>query len=228
MAIRAITIDYAGTIVRERHDVMMEVCRRIAESSARMILPADAARILWQFTHEFYSRDYTKTPFVSLRQIEEESIRQTLRALDSRADVRELTELMDTSSLRPEVFSDARAFFISLPMPAVVVTNADRAKLDQELSLAQLGHLPILCSEDAGAYKPRREIFEAALKMLDLPAQEVLHIGDSLTYDIAAAKACGMKTAWLNRARKPLTGNIRPDAVLPNLMELKKMMGRKG
>jgi len=228
MAIRALTIDLSGTIVREDHDVMMTLCRAIAESSSRMLVPADAAKYLWEYTHEYYLRDYRAQTFVSARRLEEEALRQTLRAADSSGDFRAFSEIMRGASGKPELFPDARAFFIQLPLPCLIVTNGDRKDLESTLAQAHLSHVPFVCSEDVGAYKPRPEIFGAAVQMLNLRAEEVLHIGDSLIYDVEPAQALGMKTAWLNRTRKPLSGGIRPDVVINNLMDLKKLMHQDG
>jgi putative hydrolase of the HAD superfamily len=45
---------------------------------------------------------------------------------------------------------------------------------------------------DAGAAKPERAIFEACLARLDLPAGQVLYVGDHATLDLAAAREVGM------------------------------------
>ena len=58
-----------------------------------------------------------------------------------------------------------------------------------------LHHLFI--SEEIGAAKPSPLFFEACLAALaPLQPDEVLMIGDSLTADIAGAKACGIRTCW--------------------------------
>lgn len=225
MAIRAITLDFGGTLVREDNAVMMEVCRRIAETAGRLCLPQDAARILWEKAHAFYTRDYADGSFVNLRAVEEEALRQTLRAVGSAADARELADLMNASTAKPELFPDVQLFFMKLPLPVLILTNGDRAPLEAALTYTNLPSTPILCSEDVSCYKPRKEIFEAALRILNLPAEDVLHVGDSLVYDVAGAAAAGMKTAWVNRGRKPLTGDARPDVILSGLAELKRMMG---
>ncbi len=225
MAIRAITLDFGGTLVREDNAVMMEVCRRISETANRLCLPQDAAKILWEKANAFYLQPYTESTFVPLRTVEEDALRQTIRAVDSSADAAELAEMMSLSASKPEVFPDTRLFFIKLPLPVLILTNADRQPLENAIAQANLPAAPILCSEDVSCYKPRKEIFEAALRILNLPAQDVLHVGDSLIYDVEGAAAAGMKTAWINRNRRPFTGKVQPDVILPGLVELKRMMG---
>ena len=50
-----------------------------------------------------------------------------------------------------------------------------------------------------GWRKPRREIFEAVARALDVDPREILHVGDNLDADVAGAAAAGMRTAWLTR-----------------------------
>ena len=54
-------------------------------------------------------------------------------------------------------------------------------------------------SEEVGASKPDRKIFDVTLDRLELEVNEVVMVGDSLTSDIAGALAVGMNCVWLNR-----------------------------
>lgn len=75
-------------------------------------------------------------------------------------------------------------------------------------------------SEDARSYKPRPEIFLRALELMDVKPEEVLHVGDSLSSDVAGAKRLGIKTCWLNRNRKNNPGNNKADIECYSLLEL--------
>lgn len=55
-------------------------------------------------------------------------------------------------------------------------------------------------SKRLGIFKPDRRIFEAALKVLDLPHNCVAMVGDSLHKDCAPARDLGMHTIWLRGA----------------------------
>lgn len=75
----------------------------------------------------------------------------------------------------------------------------------------------VFTSEDALSYKPRKELFEYALKQTGLKADEVLHIGDSLSSDMKGAGALGIKAVWVNRNGKPVPDNV---TAVSNLMEI--------
>jgi 2-haloacid dehalogenase/putative hydrolase of the HAD superfamily len=71
------------------------------------------------------------------------------------------------------------------------VSNIDRADLDAALAHHELaGYFThLVTSQDARAYKPRPEMFTTALGLLRLGPHEVIHVGDSLTSDVAGAAA---------------------------------------
>ena len=52
-------------------------------------------------------------------------------------------------------------------------------------------------SKHVRVFKPDERIFTAALKMLDLPHNQVAMVGDSLHKDCAPARKLGMRSVWL-------------------------------
>ncbi|MBK7951719.1 MAG: HAD family hydrolase [Deltaproteobacteria bacterium] len=104
--------------------------------------------------------------------------------------------------------------------------------------LGDAGFVPhlrsIVISEEVGIRKPRPEIFEAAAAGLDLEPREILHVGDSLSADVAGASAFGMKTVWLTRRIREPEAELarhrgpRPDFALDDLRDLPVLMARFG
>jgi putative hydrolase of the HAD superfamily len=62
----------------------------------------------------------------------------------------------------------------------------------------------IFISSELGADKPDPEIFRRALKIMQLNADEVLHVGDDPERDWKAAKAAGLLVFRLDRPRNSL------------------------
>lgn len=62
--------------------------------------------------------------------------------------------------------------------------------------------------KDARAYKPRAELFNLALKKCGFSADEVIHIGDSISSDVKGASSIGIKPLWLNRFGKELPEGV--------------------
>jgi putative hydrolase of the HAD superfamily len=53
-----------------------------------------------------------------------------------------------------------------------------------------------------------------------------VHVGDGLDTDVAGAQACGMKAVWINRAGIALPDGYAPDAELPSLTGLRRLIPR--
>jgi putative hydrolase of the HAD superfamily len=72
--------------------------------------------------------------------------------------------------------------------------NADLARIG-------LGHVfsVSLNAGQIGAAKPQRRCFERLAQELLLPAGAIAYVGDDPQLDVAAARAAGLRTVWMNR-----------------------------
>ncbi len=95
-----------------------------------------------------------------------------------------------------------------------VVTNgltiAQRRKYD--LMQMQDWSQCYLISEELGISKPDRAIFQQALASLNLPASEILMVGDSLTSDYQGALNMQMDFCWVNKNQLDLSEGYQPPA----------------
>jgi len=83
----------------------------------------------------------------------------------------------------------------------------------------------IIISEEVGAAKPERAIFDAAFRRMGNPNKHVvLLIGDNLTSDIAGGNAYGIDTCWFNPAGQPRTGDIPVTYEIRRLTDLLEML----
>jgi putative hydrolase of the HAD superfamily len=57
----------------------------------------------------------------------------------------------------------------------------------------------IVVSREVRASKPARAIFQHAVRKLGLPAEAILHVGDSLSMDVRGARAAGLSVLLLKR-----------------------------
>jgi putative hydrolase of the HAD superfamily len=86
-----------------------------------------------------------------------------------------------------------------------IVSNFDgrlRVILERLGTSKYFGH--VFVSSEIGADKPDPEIFRRALKFLNLPPAEVLHIGDDPERDWTAATAAGLPIFKLDREKNSL------------------------
>jgi len=64
----------------------------------------------------------------------------------------------------------------------------------------------------AGAAKPDARIFAHLLRTADVPAIEVLHVGDDPLADVVGATQAGMQAVWLNRDARRWPAQFAPPA----------------
>jgi 2-haloacid dehalogenase len=84
----------------------------------------------------------------------------------------------------------------------------------------------LIISEEVGAAKPDRAIFDAAIAHMGHPPRSaVLMIGDSLTADIQGAIQYGLDTCWYNPARQPRPPALEITYEITRLSELIGLLG---
>ncbi len=73
----------------------------------------------------------------------------------------------------------------------------------------------------AGAAKPARPIFDAAVEVGGASRGETVHVGDHPLYDVHGAREAGLRTVWVNRTRAEWPAEYEtPDAEVHNVGEL--------
>ena len=88
----------------------------------------------------------------------------------------------------------------------------------------------VVISDEIGYRKPRVEIFEAVLDELAVECHQVLHVGDSLSADVAGAAAMGIRSVWITRRVKDPEKVLekhegpRPDYQIEDLAELEGIL----
>ncbi len=83
-----------------------------------------------------------------------------------------------------------------------------------------------LGTEEIGALKPSPISFLKLADALEIPAEQVLFVGNSHKYDVKGAKAAGMKAAWFSPRIKTLLGRKSKLAEITfrNYRQLRKIL----
>jgi 2-haloacid dehalogenase len=105
------------------------------------------------------------------------------------------------------------------------------SNIDDDLFAASAAKLAdpfdfVITAQQARCYKPGLAIFNLAMERIGLPANSILHVGQSIYHDVIAAQSLGLATVWINRpsprpdagAAKAATG--KPDMEFKNLTSL--------
>jgi HAD superfamily hydrolase (TIGR01662 family) len=108
-----------------------------------------------------------------------------------------------------------------------IITNSFHPAALRDVELDEHGLLEFfpdcrITAADAGYLKPHPEIFELALRKLDVTADETVFVGDNAVADIAGAQGAGMRAILRRKVdRLPVTsGLVVPDATITSLLEL--------
>lgn len=195
--IKAIFLDFYGTVVHEDSAIVKEVAKKIfITGNAKK--QSDINAYWWNcFQNEFQKSNGES--FKTQRELELISLQNTIRHFNSNEDASELSDLLFEFWIKPTIFEDSKTFFNLCPVPIIMVSNIDTDDITKALTYHNLQPYGIVTSEEARAYKPQTDMFRYALRKYDLKADEVVHIGDSVTSDIIGAKAAGIDSVWLNR-----------------------------
>jgi 2-haloalkanoic acid dehalogenase type II len=223
MAIKALLIDFYGTLVRENDGLIRDLARRICETSPLVVTQSDVAHFWWETMTTLF-REHSGSNWRNLIGLEELALQEVAQRFESHIDVSEALDEIVFSWQRPELFSDARQFLSRLPLPTCIVANSDNDTMATAISNAQLDGQVVVTSEAAQSYKPDLGLFFHALTVMGVKPAEALFVGDSIYYDMQPAQKTGMFTAWINRTGRPLGARCLPDVTCDNLQQLRSMI----
>jgi len=214
MAVRAITFDAYGTLIR--NESLRLIAQRIVADHRLPVRIAD----VFETWIDLYFEATQQTPFRRLREIQHTILSHVLHRLGVDAAAGPYVDLFFELTTKVELYPEVPGVLGALGgRRAAILSNADH-----EHVAAWTFPLPVefvLVSEDVGAYKPDRRVFQRAVERFGLEPHEVLHVGDSDVDDVSGAKAAGLPVAWVNRAGRRRRPDVpAPDFEIADLTEL--------
>ncbi|MFZ0549325.1 MAG: HAD family hydrolase [Steroidobacteraceae bacterium] len=95
--------------------------------------------------------------------------------------------------------------------------------------LALIGLAPLfsvsLNARQIGVAKPHPRCFEQLARDLRMHVQNILYVGDDPLLDVEAARAAGLRTAWMNRSQAPWPPELEPaDADVADCLQLAQLL----
>lgn len=124
------------------------------------------------------------------------------------------------------LFDDVPERFTSLKrarIPLALITNGASDTQRDKLRVLGMEHWfdVVVIAGEVGIAKPDASAFGLALNKLSVERENVWHVGDSLTTDVAGAKAAGLTAVWLNRSGLVRSeGDPEPDVEIRSLSNL--------
>ncbi|MGC4107379.1 MAG: HAD-IA family hydrolase [Thermomicrobiales bacterium] len=222
---RGILLDFYGTLVHEDDEVIAAICEAVRLSIPDGREEVSAGQIgarWWVHFREGYATARGET-FVLQRDLARRSLIAAAADVGAEIDPDALLATQFAHWAAPPVFPETHIFLDELRvmgLPVCIVSNIDRRDIEMAMAVHGIVADCVLTSEDVRSYKPNPELFLAGLQALGLRSDEVLHVGDSRSSDVAGAVALGIPVAWVNRSGKVASGEPTADVDVNDLLAL--------
>ena len=213
--IKAVFTDYTGTMVKEDEPNTRELLGYFMTHSD-IKDPAQALKIVWGKVKEIEAVSFGDA-FAAIDERTDRILSYLVENCGLKGDLKYMHEIWSRIWVHAPLFEDVKPFFERTKLPIYVLSNDDMCYLEESMKLKDLKPAGIISSEMARACKPNRAIFEKALETAGVSADEVVHIGDSITSDVEPAKKMGITPIYLSRKEGTLIDGVR---VIRSLEEL--------
>ncbi|MBT2785521.1 MULTISPECIES: haloacid dehalogenase type II [unclassified Halomonas] len=228
---KAIVFDVFGTIVDWRSSLINQF--RALEKELGIELPGEALTDQWR-QHYASSMDRVRKgeiPWTGLDDLHRESLVKLLKqhgiTLDE-ATIDRVNHFWHQLDPWPDVQRGLQQL-----KEHYIIATLTNGNLSLMVDVARYAKLPwdmVFCAELFQHYKPDPEVYLGACRLLRLPPEEVM-LCAAHNYDLGAARALGMKTAFIPRRteygpeqRKDLAAEQAWDVVAEDLVALSKSL----
>ena len=158
------------------------------------------------------------------RRLGDKAIRQEVAALAEQLS----EDFLNMTTARFSLLEGAEELvrYLAQKYPLTVVTNGfvevQYEKFDKSGLRDCFAH--IVLSEEVGCQKPNPRIFEEALRMNGLQAEDVVMIGDSWNSDIQGAINAGIDQIWIRKSKDPLPEGQSATYLVQSLSEVMEIL----
>lgn len=205
--IKAIFMDYYGTVAHESGPIALKVVKRIFENSN-----AESIEEVFGYWWKTYRKNLMYANgenFRTQHDVALDNFKQLLEHFHSLENPERLLEKMEEHWCTTAIYEDAKRFMDEVKLPIYFVTNSDDKYIYKSMEKHNLHPEGIITSEKAKFSKPRKEIFLYALKMTGFKPKEVIHVGDSVQGDVICPESVGITAILLNREGKSAPKGIK-------------------
>lgn len=212
---KAVFIDYTGTMVQEDEPYTRELLGYfIAHSDLKD--PKEILKVVWGKVKEFEAESFGDT-FSGVDDRTDRILDYCVKNCGLKGDLKYMHEVWSKIWVHAPLFDDVKDFFERTKLPIYVLSNDDLCYIKESMELKGLKPAGIISADMARACKPSRAIFEKALEVAGVSADEVVHIGDSMVSDVEPAKKLGITPIYLSRKGDAEVEGVR---VISSLDEL--------
>ena len=216
--IKAIIFDAYGTLISTGNG-SVEAAEKILALNNRTDIDPNEFYARWKASHRKHIDGLDC--FVKEEKIFENDLRELYNLYSINSDYKKDVQIMLDTLGKRKAFPEAREVIEQLSKKYVVSigSTTDTAPLLSDINNNHLNVTKIFTSESLRVYKPHKNFYEKILDELNLNADEVLFVGDSLIDDVEGPQNAGIRTCWVNR-KGGTAGEAHPDFEINDLREL--------
>lgn len=212
--VKAVFIDYTGTIITEGGKDAEELVYRVCKNSD-MKNPHEFLNYWWGMIKEYEER-FEGPAYITEDEIVDKILERCTEEIHLHENLGELHALCQRFWMYAPLYDDVKGFFKECPYPVYVLSNNGEEYITEAMKVNGISPAGIVTADMVRAYKPHPALFKKALEVSGCAADEVVHIGDSVVSDVNGAKAVGIRPILLDRKGKHGTIDV---PVARNLLE---------
>ena len=196
---KAIFLDYTGTMVMEDEPYTREILAYfMAHSDLKD--PKEVLKVVWTKVKELENESFGEN-FIKNDEKVDMILDYCVKNHNLNGDLKYIHDIWRKVWVYAPLFDDVLPFFERSTLPIYIISNDDLCYLEESMKIKGLNPAGIISAETVNACKPHRKIFEKALETASVKADEAVLIGDSITSDVEAAKAVGIRPIYLSRSK---------------------------
>ena len=198
--VKAVFIDYTGTIItqggKDAETMVYRVCKNSDMKDGRTFF-----KYWWGMVKE-YEESFEGSTYITEDEIVDKMLARCVEELHLQENLAELHTLCQRYWMYAPLYDDVKAFFEKCPYPIYIISNNGEEYIAEAMRVNDISAAGIVTADMVRAYKPHPTLFQKALEVSGCTADEVVHIGDSITSDVNGAKAVGIRPILLDRDGK--------------------------
>jgi putative hydrolase of the HAD superfamily len=223
--IKAVFLDYTGTILQRRGPDMDELLDRVLKHST--LETKEEVFTWWSENMNRLEKEHYGDNFRSEDQLFLSLLDTAKMDLRFREDPVIMHTLIQNYWMYAPVYDDVREFLDLCPLPVYILSGNAREYVQVCLRRNRLHVNDIVSAEDVKAYKSHRELFDRAVKTAGCRPEEALYLGSSYQDDVKTAVRAGLRAVLLDRRSEHREEDCRRVRSLIELVPLIKVENEK-
>ena len=204
--IKALFLDYTGTVIQQRGDDYTELVSRVQRNSD-LNSPEEVVK-WWHENTEAMKKECTPENFLTLHEIAQKVFEKAEKEIHLRDDGVQLVTLLQNYLMYAPVFDDVRELFDIGSLPVYIVTDHSEDCVRVCTRRHNLHPYGIISGETLKSYMPAKDVYEYATKTSGFEPQEILFVSQD-PQALKGAENAGLMTALIDRKSEHRDADIR-------------------